>query len=54
MKIKILQGTNCGGKRVKPGQTVDASDRDANYLIATKKAEKVDAKKSAAPVPPSK
>lgn len=44
MKIKILKATVCGGKGVKKGATVTASDRDVRFLIATGKAEAVKAK----------
>lgn len=37
--ITMLQATNCGGKRRAKGEVIkDASIRDANFLIATKKA----------------
>lgn len=38
MIITMLKSTVCGGAAVKPGQVVEASDRDAYYLIATKAA----------------
>jgi hypothetical protein len=38
MIITILKSTVCGGVAVKPGDVVEASDRDAYYLIATKAA----------------
>ena len=47
--IKLLKNTVCGGKAVGKGDVVDASDRDAFYLVSTKKAvhfKKEPAKKS--------
>lgn len=34
MKIKMLKSTNCDGKRVSIGDTVDASPRDGRFLIS--------------------
>lgn len=47
MKIKMLQSTNCDGKYAAAGSVVDASSKDARYLIATGMAEefKAEAKK---------
>jgi hypothetical protein len=50
MKIKILDGVICGGKRRKEGDIVDASERDAKYLINTKRAV-LATKEKAAPAP---
>jgi hypothetical protein len=41
--ITILKSTVCGGQSVKPGDVVEASARDAFYLIATKAAVPSDA-----------
>jgi len=41
VKIKILRDTVCGGKNVKKGQTIDASEKDANELLRIEKAELV-------------
>ena len=41
MKIQILRNTVAGGLAVEAGQVVEASDADARYLIAVKKAEAV-------------
>lgn len=38
-KITILKSTVCGGKPVSPGQAVDASLKDACYLVNTGAAE---------------
>lgn len=46
MKIKALHACNGGGKPMKPGKEYDVPDKDARYLIATKKAEPVEDKKS--------
>ncbi|MCK9563521.1 MAG: hypothetical protein M0R02_12480 [Bacteroidales bacterium] len=37
--IRLLKHTVCGGKPVGPGEVVDASHRDASYLVATGAAE---------------
>lgn len=37
-KIKITQATVCGKKTVAVGETVEASEEDARYLIALGKA----------------
>lgn len=42
MRIHILKATVCGGKPVAPGQELEASSKDANYLIATGAAEPAD------------
>lgn len=39
VSIKILKDTICGGEKVKAGQIVEASVKDAHLLLATKKAE---------------
>lgn len=39
MRIKILRGTVVGGERVSAGAIVEATGRDAKYLISTGKAE---------------
>jgi len=36
--ITMIKSTVCGGQSVKPGEVVEASDRDAFYLVATKAA----------------
>jgi hypothetical protein len=36
--IEILKDTNCDRKRVKAGDIVEASTKDAKFLINTKKA----------------
>ncbi len=36
--IKMMKATVCGGRPVSVGEVVEASDRDAFYLIATKAA----------------
>ncbi len=41
MKIQILKDTVVGGQSVKAGSVVDASEADARYLLAVKKAEPV-------------
>lgn len=41
MKIRILRDTVVGGKAVKAGQVVEASEADSRYLLAAKKAEVV-------------
>lgn len=46
MKIEILKMTMCGGRRVKAGAVVEASDRDAAFLVNTRRAKRV----SAAPI----
>lgn len=43
MHIKILRGTVIDGKRVAVGAVVEASNRDAKYLISTGKAEEAKA-----------
>ena len=45
MKIKILKSTVCGGKPVEKDKVIDASEKDANYLIGIGKAESSDKKK---------
>lgn len=42
MLIRMTKSTVCGGVAVKPGDMVEASDKDAFYLVATKAAVKVD------------
>jgi len=42
MKIKITEPTRCGGKGVAIGQEVDASEKDAKYLIQIGKAKLID------------
>lgn len=37
--IRLLKHTVCGGVPVGPGAVVDASPRDASYLVATGAAE---------------
>ncbi|KZL17537.1 hypothetical protein [Pseudovibrio sp. Ad37] len=39
MKIEILKRTVCGGEPVAPGDVVNASEKDAKFLINMKKAE---------------
>lgn len=34
MKIKLLNSTNCDGRRVKAGDVIDASEKDGRFLIA--------------------
>ena len=41
MKIRILRDTVVGGEAVKAGTVVKASEADARYLLAVKKAEAV-------------
>lgn len=43
MYIKILRGTVVGGERVAVGAIVEASNRDARYLINTGRAEEAKA-----------
>ena len=38
MKIKLLKTTACDGKMYAAGSVVDASNKDAQYLIGVKKA----------------
>ncbi|WP_109314750.1 hypothetical protein [Pseudovibrio ascidiaceicola] len=38
MKIEILKRTVCGGEPVAPGDVVNASEKDAKFLINMKKA----------------
>ena len=45
VKIKILRTTVCGGKPVEKGKVIDASDKDANYLIGIGKAESAEKSK---------
>jgi len=45
VKIKILKSTVCGGKPVEKDKVIDASEKDANYLIGIGKAESSDKKK---------
>jgi len=42
--IRILKQTVCGGVPVKPGDVIDATLRDARYLVNTKAAEPCDDK----------
>lgn len=42
--IRMLKQTVCGGVSVKPGDVVDATLRDAHYLVSTKAAEPCDEK----------
>lgn len=35
MKIKMLKSTNCDGKTAPAGKVVDASTKDARFLINT-------------------
>lgn len=44
MKIKILSARVVGKKARKAGATVDADDKEAKFLIASGKAEKVESK----------
>lgn len=44
MKIKALAACNGGGKKMTIDKEYDVPDRDARYLIATGKAELVEAK----------
>ncbi len=39
VEIKILTGTIIDGRRVRPGDVVEAEEQTARYLLATKKAE---------------
>ncbi|GIV86625.1 MAG: hypothetical protein KatS3mg054_0654 [Chloroflexus sp.] len=38
MRIRIIRTTVCGGRVVEAGEVIEASERDANLLIALKKA----------------
>jgi len=33
MKIKLLNSTNCDGRRVKAGDVIDASEKDGRFLV---------------------
>jgi hypothetical protein len=46
--IRLLKRTVCGGVPVAPGDVVDASARDASYLVATGAAEYCEPKAKAA------
>jgi hypothetical protein len=35
MKIKMLKSTNCDGSPAPAGKVIDASDKDARFLINT-------------------
>lgn len=35
MKIKMLKSTNCDGKSAPAGKIIDASNKDARFLINT-------------------
>lgn len=48
MQIKMLETTNCDGKRVIKGEVVDASSKDGGFLIATGQAVAYEAEKKPA------
>lgn len=60
MKIEIISGCICGGERTVDGEVVDATEKDAMYLINIGKAKEADKNakvgkpaKKAAPAPKS-
>ncbi|CAN8142204.1 hypothetical protein THIOSC15_3450009 [uncultured Thiomicrorhabdus sp.] len=48
MKVKLNKAQIANGKACKSGATVEVSDRDAKYLIASGRAEQVKAKAKSA------
>jgi hypothetical protein len=52
--IKLLGSTVCGGERVKKGQVVEASDKDAFYLIHSGAAVACDPEKESEKKAPAK
>lgn len=51
MRIQILRDTVVGGQAVKAGSVVEASEADARYLLAVKKAEPVAEAPAVEPAP---